>query len=581
VKHGRARETASVSEAEVVAWIAGLGLLMTCSAWLAVNRIFQVDEFQNIFVARLLVTGQGQDSFTAVSLFLAPLAVLARGATESVSYLTAARLVAWALFWLNLFLMATACGEKLWSRRGMAAVIGAATLAPLWDYGFEIRHDNLLLTGLLLLWISLRILPRSLRSYALAGAVVVLLAFVAFKALVYALPVALLAMAYSSTELRPSWLKLCGAWIGGALVAFLLVRIGYGVAGWWDIYVRDLMGVFSIATDSTRVGPEMALGRLKLQVPLLSACTVLGFAVVVYDIWRQRARNVLDRESMVAYALLALVALGALLINPLAYPYNLVNLVPFMYLFSWRLAWSLAARVSNRQLVERLAIVLVIGHVLPFGMATHRHFEMTNARQEELVELAERLTDPGRDRVYDGIGMVPTRSSIHGQWFLHSLNIRSFRNGTRTPVREMLAAQPAAVIIPSYRTAMLSKEDDALIYARYVPLANDFWVLGSVLPAGGGRFEIVHAGRYGLATTADSVGEGSFRRASPVRGTPLDHGTIDRMPITTPVVELEVGVHTLECTLDCRPVVVWLGPTLSQVPRIESRDHRVLFRNWY
>ena len=578
---GHAQETAEYSEAEVAAWLAGLGLLMTWSAWLAVNRIFQVDEFQNIFVARLLAMGQGQDSFTAVSLFLAPLAALARNATESVPFVTAARLVAWALFWLNLVLLPIASGEKLRSRRGMAALLGAATLAPLWDYGFEIRHDNLLLTGLLLLWISLRILPRSLSSYALAGALVVLLEFVAFKAFAYSIPIALVAMAYSSPESRPKWLHLCGAWIGGAIAAFLIVRTGYGAAGWWELYVRDVMGVFSIAAESNRVGPEMALGRLKVQAPLLSGFTVLGFAVVPYDIWRQRARNVLEKESLVAYALLTLIALGALLVNPLAYPYNLVNLVPFMYLFSWRLAWSLAARLNSRQAIERLAIVFVAAHLLPFGIATNRHFDMTNARQEELMELAERLTDPIRDRVYDGIGMVPTRSSIHGQWFLHGTNIRSFRNGSKTPVRDMLAARPAAVIIPSYRTAMLPKEDDAFIHTRYIPLANDFWVLGSVLPPGGGSLEIVHPGRYGLAMAERADDARSFRRASPIKSTPLMQGTLDGSAISASVVELEVGTHTLECARDCQPAVVWLGPVLSQIPAVESRDHRALFRNWY
>ena len=67
------------------------------------------------------------------------------------------------------------------------------------------------------------------------------------------------------------------------------------------------------------------------------------------------------------------------------------------------------------------------------------------------MALAEDMTDPQSDPVYDGVGMVPTRRSIHYHWFLHSLNIQSFINGQEMPVRDMLAANPAAVVIPNYR----------------------------------------------------------------------------------------------------------------------------------
>jgi hypothetical protein len=56
------------------------------------------------------------------------------------------------IFWLNVVLLVKASGHRLRSKTGAWLLFGAATLAPLWDYGFEVRHDNVLLCGVLLMW---------------------------------------------------------------------------------------------------------------------------------------------------------------------------------------------------------------------------------------------------------------------------------------------------------------------------------------------------------------------------------------------------------------------------------------------
>jgi len=47
-----------------------LGSLAWQSAFLAANRIYQVDECQNIYMARVLACGQTSEFFTNASLFL-------------------------------------------------------------------------------------------------------------------------------------------------------------------------------------------------------------------------------------------------------------------------------------------------------------------------------------------------------------------------------------------------------------------------------------------------------------------------------------------------------------------------------
>src|SRR5262249_1524118 len=148
--------------------------------------------------------------------------------------------------------------------------------------------------------------------------------------------------------------------------------------------------------------------------------------------------------------------------------------------------------------------VIVFANFIPFGLATMRHLERRNLRQESLMSFAEDLTDPKHDPVYDGIGMVPTRPTIHFRWYLHGLTVQDFIKGSGPRVREMLAARPAAVFIPSYRTDWLPEEDHKFIREHYVSLADDFWVLGKVLPGGGGTFEISHPGRYRISTLEGS-----------------------------------------------------------------------------
>jgi hypothetical protein len=167
-------------------------------------------------------------------------------------------------------------------------------------------------------------------------------------------------------------------------------------------------------------------------------------------------------------------------------------------------------------------------------------------------------------------------------------------------VADMLAAKPAAVIMPNYRTDWLRKEDHEFIREHYVPLADDFWVLGKMLPAGGGSFEIIHPGRYQITPKEAScivgtVNTNRFDLQALIRDalngkttgsvassiTTNIVGTLNGLPLTGPVVELPVGTHRIETTSDCQPAVVWVGPRWERMRPIADSDHQRLFVNWY
>jgi hypothetical protein len=133
----------------------------------------------------------------------------------------------------------------------------------------------------------------------------------------------------------------------------------------------------------------------------------------------------------------------------------------------------------------------------------------------------------------------------------------------------MLARKTAPVLIRNYRSDWLPESDQRFIAEHYIPLADDFSVLGQVLPAGGGSYAVLHAGRYRVY----AMGEGGLRE--------LPEATVDGQPAGERPVELAEGLREIRCPQDVRPVVLWVGPNLRGIPDLGDSDHRRLFVNWY
>ena len=564
----------------VITWalLAALASLAWFSARLAATRIYQVDECQNIYMASVLAAGQEKTFFTDASGFTIPLSWLVKGTARSADRFASARLVMLGIFWLNLALIALCTGEKLVSRRGLIALVAAATLAPLWDFGIEIRHDNVLLTGLLLIWCVLRVRPNGPQSYFIAGAVAIGLQFQASKAFAYTAPLSLAFLVFPpAAHQAPRW-KLTLAWIGGAISTALAARLAYGALGLWDVYLTDVRGLSDASIHAARFAPWAALGRLPSQTPLLLALIAGGLVALTAEL-RRRGKAALSWDGNLPEALVFLGATGVLFVNPTPFPYNLLLLVPFGSLFAFRYAVELAKALRPLPGVLPVAgAVLVFAHLVPFWTAARGHLDYTNARQESMMYAAENLTDPQKDRVYDAIGMVPTRPSIGFHWFLHSLNIRSFIEGPGPRVRDMLAERPAAVFMTSYRTDWLPKADHDFVRQRYVAMAEDFWVLGKVLPLGGGTFEVFHPGRYRISTLQASRIQGTFSINFREPDTAEDKGnldcTLDGKPSSAEVVELTRGQHRLEAATNCQPAVVWVGPRGDRVHGLDRSELR-------
>src|SRR2546427_1781439 len=116
------------------ALVAFLLVLGGFSVYLAITRIYQVDECQNLYMAMVLASGKASEFFTNGSLFLlGPLSWITRGCTNSENAFAYARFLYLLVFWLNLLLLAAVASGRLWSTQGLIVFAAAATLAPLWD----------------------------------------------------------------------------------------------------------------------------------------------------------------------------------------------------------------------------------------------------------------------------------------------------------------------------------------------------------------------------------------------------------------------------------------------------------------
>ncbi|MGN6555933.1 MAG: hypothetical protein ACTHLW_19675 [Verrucomicrobiota bacterium] len=538
-----------------------------------------------LYVAKILATAQDKAVAGHVTLFQVLLSWFIPATSRSVDLFASGRLVMVVIFWFNWMLLAACTGARLLSRRWLVALILVGTLAPLWDYGFEIRHDNLMLTGLLLLWGTVRFGPTGWYGYFFVGVIAAALEFIAFKSFAYTLPISLMILVSPRPGHNlPRW-KLFLAWSGGVILTCLILRVWFGIMGIWDLFLMTNQFLSTASAKGHGFGPGLALKRLLTQTPLLLALVLPGLVSIVADV-RRRGKLALNWEGALPEALLFLVAFGVLIVNPAPFPYNVLHLVPYAFLFVFRYGITFWDRMKSSASHETLCLCLslfVFAHLVPFGIATFRHLEWSNSRQEHLMGLAEDLTDPAKDPVYDGIGMVSTRRIVDPHGFLHSLNFASFIS-SGPQIRDMLANNPAPVLIPSYRTDWLPQQDHDYIDEHYVSLADDFWVLGKVLPQGGGTFEVIHPGRYRISTIEGSDLAGTYAGGLDSLRIPEQEGKVtgflDGNTLTNQVVELPVGTHFLTNN-GSQAAVVWVGPRQNRLHRLPQSDHRRLFVNWY
>lgn len=569
-----------------VFWACGAAIVgvwvIVHSMHLSAERIFRADECRNVCATWFFATGQGRVAGSPVSLFYLPLVWLSRGATHSVEVYVSARFFSTILLWFNIILLTVAAGQKVISRGSVVALAAAATLVPFWDFGFEIRPDNLVLTGLLLMWCILRVRPAGLQSYFIAGAVAVALFFVDIHSLAYSLPISLAACVFVPDGQKQLRWKPPVAWLVGVAAAALIVRIVYGATGLWAAYVWNR---HNSQADEQVAGHWPFVVHLIFQTPLLLAVVVAALVALVMEL-RRGGTAALSWDSTLPEGLLCVLAFFVFAVNPMPSPYEFLYVVAFAFPLAARFVAKLWNKIGSLGAALPLACGLVLfGHFVPFVVALQKNLHLTNSRQEGLMQLAEAMTAPGKDFVYVEAGLVPTRHTPRydtALWDQHATAARPI-----PALRDLFAVQPPSVIIVGNGFDDLPKEDYDYITRHYVPIADDIWILGEILPSGGGTFNVIHPGRYQITSAEASNVRGAYAPKGPNESTapepkvPRLTGTLEGVPFDKISAELAAGHHQFNCDASTRPAVAWLGPSLERVPQIDAGDRHHLFVKWH
>ena len=559
-------------ERTTLVWGLGLlGLLVAASFWLGVNRIFQVDEVLYAALARFMATGRTAAFVPNVPIILiGPLTWIAGAARDSAEVLIWVRMPFVILMWVNALLMVKAAGFRLRSKAGLGALLLAATLAPMWDYGFEIRHDVPLVTATLALFCLVRSERLSLRPRLFLAALLGgLMQMIAFKGFMFAMPLLALGVLLARPRGARQVLEALGVIMAGVALGLLLGRIVFGLSGTWPLAWGAFKTTSRMASTTVeRFAPWATLLRLLNEMPLL-ACAALAAMVAPW----LGAREATLRERLAApwfpawcFAALCVAMLFA---NPTPFAYNLIHLVPALYVLALALREPLSRGLTALSAPMRALVIgtLVLLHGLPWAVATSRHFQMDNDRQCTVIAAAEAMTDPALHRVFDGAGLVSCRDPLGEHWLIHSFTIQNFVNGTWPTVRAMLARNPTPVILPNYRTSWLPKDDQTFIGTHYCALAEDFLVLGGIMESGPGTWQALAEGRYQLDL------------AGPPATNPAVIG-VDGRQVPPGLLNLTKGEHRFQVPPGHRLRVAWVGPRLSALPLLGAAPHP-LFINWY
>lgn len=582
----------TISRRQNSLYLLGLGFVLTIVAVLAMptvtGRHFQVDEFYCSYNCRLLFDPENQDKGVHPQPYMAVLGYLTAGFEETTDILLTYRGIFFVLFLANLILAAHA-QFAFPSRLGRWLVLlGFASLYPLWLFGLEIRHDNMLLTGnLALFFLTQRAAHRGTLSATAAflGGVAVFWTFIsAHKGFAYAFPYGALLVATHSTApgiraalveraRKAAWL-VAGTGSAAAVTSILLAATGSFTVNW--------NGIFAFAhhlEDLQRFSHWGTTLSAAFHYPHLFALSLVFLVVVAVDTARQVfAKNGLARREgptvhqefpsrgLTTAQVAAIYLLWSFVVhlaNPKPFPYNLLHLVPFVFFAAVAAIARLHASGSVwKTALATLALANGIGGLHASNSFPYGHAD--NQYQLGYIRAAEALTDPKQDSVLDGVGMVLTRKPPDRDWLVHSSFMSAYDRGARTSFTELLESGSSPVVMTNYRWSWFSEREWSTLRRRYVQLAKDFWVLGSHASGREGRFEIYREGRYFVVFSPRTQGAtvGTTAGTTDI--------TVDGRIVPAGAVYLARGIHQFTVPIDEGVLVSWAGPRLEAPLSLES-----------
>jgi len=267
----------------------------------------------------------------------------------------------------------------------LIVLAGAATLAPMWDYGFEIRHDNLLLTGLLLMWCVIRLRPKGFnlpyyRNDRRRTGVCRFQIFRLHRANFIG------RFGFPAAGPQTAAMEISRGIRGWGTGNLLTVRLIFQAMGLWQLYLALNNGLSTASVNGHRFWPWQTLARLLGQTPLLLALSGSAFIAAdpVFAASGEVRRKLGERF---AGGTAVFTGVGCANDQPGSVCLYLLFLVPFAFIFSFRHAARLASDIKKLAgvMLPVVLTTLIFCHLLPFAVATRRHLDKPNYRQVRLM----------------------------------------------------------------------------------------------------------------------------------------------------------------------------------------------------
>ncbi len=535
------------------------------------GRGFQVDEVEHIHAAYNLRTGKliYRDFWEPHNPLLHFALTPVVNPADPVASFRRARALAFAVL-LGTVALAFACAWRLSGRWSAGAAAAGLLIAytTFVERGMEVRPDGgmalFILAALLAYATDLPLRRRHcLQAAALSAAFLM-----SQKAVFACVAFGCLWLHAALRERRPSLvLAPVGVWLAPVAVMFVAFAALGNLGDYWQYNVSDLLAAAQregglgfgpwkhlsreIARNPVVVGCALAglgyclgrgeggrtgpvfpavllalvilLGReLVFPVGLLAAGAVAATAIAVRRVEEGDGGD-RDRTRLFFPAVLGLVALESLRLNPFPYPYLHVTVVPILAVLGG-IAIT-AVPTWHGWTRHRVACALVAAVAVAFALADSRDrlakkAKPTATRQLQILRELDRVLEPN-DPVFDMVGLYFQPDGFDAYTLTHA-GYRQYRDGKFDRMIDAWRARGVVAIVQSYRTNWIRDPEQSFIRAHYVRYADNILLHGRSLdglaPGSQRGFEVLSEREFRYD------GEGAIA----VDGQPFTRGVLSR-----------------------------------------------------
>jgi hypothetical protein len=96
--------------------------------------------------------------------------------------------------------------------------------------------------------------------------------------------------------------------------------------------------------------------------------------------------------------------------------------------------------------------------------------------------------------------MLPSRPPVHAGWYLYNAKMPKYYIGKMSFYSDIIKDRLPSVVLTNYRWQWLREHDLQTLKRFYLPVDNQFWVLGVKLSGSEGYFTIAKKGTYSIVS---------------------------------------------------------------------------------